>query len=73
MKTYKVMRIMEQDFGCEERPDDKAYTVDVVLINNETGQNLTVSIADDELYHKNIDVGSLVTYDGTNMYAVKDL
>lgn len=72
MKTYKVIRIMEQDFGCEERPDNESYNVDVMLVNEETGENLTVSMADDELYSKNIDVGCLVTYDGRNMYAVKD-
>lgn len=67
------MRIMEQDFGCEERPDNESYNVDVMLVSEETGENLTVSMADDELYRKNIDVGSVVTYDGRNMYAVKDL
>lgn len=73
MKTYKVMRIMEQDFGCEERPDNESYNVDVMLVNEERGENLIVSMADDELYRKNIDVDCLVTYDGRNMYAVKDL
>lgn len=58
MKTYKIMRIMEQDFGCEERPD------------NETGETSTVSIADEELYRKNIDAGCLVTYDDQNIFPV---
>ena len=46
------MRIMEQDFGCEERPDNESYNVDVMLVSEETGENLTVSMADDELYRK---------------------
>lgn len=70
MKTYKIMRIMEQDFGCEEHPDNETYNVDVILVDNETGETSTVSIADEELYRKNIDAGCLVTYDGQNIFPV---
>lgn len=68
MKAYKVTKITEQDFGCEERPDNQEYCVDVILQNNETNERITVSIPDAELYEKNIDVNSSVYYDGKKLF-----
>lgn len=64
MKTYKVINIIEQDFGCEERPSNEKYCVDVILEDTEIHEKLTISVPDAELYEKNIDVGSSVYYDG---------
>lgn len=67
MKTYKVIDITEQDFGCEELPEGQKYCVDVILQDNETNENITISVPDAELYEKCIDVGTLVYYDGRNI------
>lgn len=67
MKTYTVIDITEQDFGCEELPEGEKYCVDVILQDNETNENITISVPDAELYEKCIDVGTLVYYDGRNI------
>lgn len=67
MKTYTVIDITEQDFGCEELPEGEKYCVDVVLQDNETNEKITISVPDAELYKKSIDVGTLVYYDGKNL------
>ena len=67
MKTYTVIDITEQDFGCEELPEGEKYCVDVVLQDNETNEKITISVPDAELYEKCIDVGTLVYYDGRNI------
>ena len=67
MKTYTVIDITEQDFGCEEIPEGEKYCVDVVLQDNETNEKITISVPDAELYEKCIDVGTLVYYDGRNI------
>lgn len=67
MKTYTVIDITEQDFGCEEFPEGEKYCVDVVLQDNETNEKITISVPDAELYEKCIDVGTLVYYDGRNI------
>jgi len=67
MKTYTVIVITEQDFGCEELPEGEKYCVDVVLQDNETNEKITISVPDAELYEKCIDVGTLVYYDGRNI------
>ena len=67
MNTYKVIDITEQDFGCEELPEDEKYCVDVILQDNETNKKITISVPDAELYEKSIDVGTLVNYDGKEL------
>ncbi|MDY4079902.1 MAG: hypothetical protein SOY42_14160 [Clostridium sp.] len=67
MKTYKVIDITEQDFGCEELPEGQKYCVDVILQDNETNENITISVPDAELYEKCINIGTLVYYDGRNI------
>ena len=68
MKTYTVTKISEQDYGCEELPAGQKYCVDVTLKDNETNKELKLSIPDSELYAKKIDVNSVVTYDGKEIY-----
>lgn len=65
MKKYKVILIREQDYGCEEPPEE--YTVDVILKDMETNTEITVSSPDAKLYNDNIDIGSIVSYDGINI------
>lgn len=67
MTKYKVIKITEQDFGCEERPEGQKYCVDVLLSNTENNNMITVSVPDAELYKKNIDVNSYVYYDGKSI------
>lgn len=67
MKTYIVISITEQDFGCEEIPLGLEYYVDVALKDNETNEIIKIKVLDDELYKKGINTGSLVTYDGKNI------
>ena len=52
-----VKRIQEDDFGCEERPDDVKVKVLVTLVN-ENGQKRLVRVDDDWLYANGIDEGS---------------
>lgn len=59
---YKVIDIIEPDFGCEGLPDGQEYCVDIILNNTETADNITVNVADAELYKKEIDIGSFVEY-----------
>ncbi len=67
MKTYIVISITEQDFGCEEIPLGLEDYVDVALKDNETNEIIKIKVLDDELYKKGINTGSLVTYDGKNI------
>lgn len=71
MKTYKVIDITEQDFGCEELPEVQKYCVDVILQDNETNEKITISVPDAELYEKCINIGNLVHYDGRNINNTK--
>lgn len=52
-----VKCIQEDDFGCEERPDDVKVKVLVTLVN-ENGQKRLVRVDDDWLYANGIDEGS---------------
>ena len=66
-KIYRIISIREQDFGCEERPDEEEYCVDVIVQDDNTKENLTISVPDHILYEKQIDVGSVVFYDGNEL------
>lgn len=63
---YIVKRIMEPDYGCEERPDDY-MAVDKVLLRDENGQEIEMDIPDKELYEKDIDEGDWVYFDVHNV------
>ena len=56
-EEWIVKRIQEDDFGCEERPDDVKVKVLVTLVN-ENGQKRLVRVDDDWLYAHGIDEGS---------------
>lgn len=67
MNKYKVIDILEQDYGCEELPPDQKVCVDVILENIKTKETLKISTPDDNLYKKNIDINSIVTYDNKEL------
>ena len=62
---YIVKKIMEPDYGCEERPDNY-IAMDKVLLRNESGMEIELEIADNELYEKDINEGDWVYFDRNN-------
>lgn len=71
MKIYKVINIMEQDYGCEELPENQEYCVDVILQDRSTNKEITIAVPDAELYEKHIDVDSLIYYNGKNIISAE--
>lgn len=63
---YIVKRIMEPDYGCEERPDDYIQC-DKVILRDENGQEIEMDISDKELYQKDINEGDWVYFDLNNV------
>lgn len=55
--SWIVKRIQEDDFGCEERPDDVRVKV-LVTLADENGQERLIRVEDDWLYANGIDEGS---------------
>lgn len=64
--TYRVLRIDEQLYGCEELPAGQPVLCDVMLANA-AGARRTLPYPDKELTRLGIDEGSTVvlTTDGT--------
>ena len=56
---YKVVDIIEPDFGCEGIPDGEILKDDVVLLS-QNGERITLKSEDEMLYKEGIDVGSRV-------------
>ena len=54
--SWKVKRIQEGDYGCEERQDDEKIKV-LVTLENEAGELRQLIVEDDWLYAKGIDEG----------------
>lgn len=59
MKQYKVIHIIEPDFGCEGLPDG-SVRMDQVIIQDGSGVRITVEVADAYLYEQQIDEGDVV-------------
>lgn len=53
---WKVMRIMEADFGCEERAEDEPLMV-LVTLESEDGRTLQFEVSDAWLTAQGIDEG----------------
>ena len=51
-----VKRIQEDDYGCEERPDNRKVTV-LVTLTDKKGQERLLRVEDDWLYANGIDEG----------------
>ena len=64
--TYRVLRIDEQLYGCEELPEGQLVCCDV-LLEDETGERRVIAYPDAALTRLGIDEGSMVvlTADGT--------
>lgn len=56
---YKVVDIIEPDFGCEGIPDGEVLTDDIILLSQD-GERITLKAEDEMLYKEGIDVGSRV-------------
>ena len=54
--SWKVKRIQEDDYGCEERQENEKIKVIVTLVNN-IGQERQIRVEDDWLYAKGINEG----------------
>ena len=59
MKQYKVIHIIEPDFGCEGLPDG-SVRMDQVILQDGSGVRITVEVADAYLYEQQIDEGDVV-------------
>ena len=62
---YIVKKIMDPDYGCEERPDDY-IAMDIVVLRDDSGSEISMEIPDSELYEKNINEGDWVFFDLNN-------
>lgn len=62
---YIVKKIMEPDYGCEERPEGY-IAMDKVILRDGEGQEISMEIPDKELYDKDINEGDWVYFDLNN-------
>ncbi len=62
---YIVKKIMEPDYGCEDRLDDY-IAMDKVILLDESGFEISMKISDSELYEKDINEGDFVFLDDNN-------
>ena len=63
-KIFRVLRISEADYGCEELPEDMGVPVSV-LLEDASGMEMSILAEDEDLYQKNLNVGDLaVVRDG---------
>ena len=58
-KTYVLTQILEDDYGCEERPAGQAVTV-LVLLTDSEGNETVLRQEDQWLYEQQIDEGDTV-------------
>ena len=56
MKKYTILKIQEPDFGCEGLPEGQ-HPVDDVLLQDESGNQITIQIPDAQLYASNLNEG----------------
>ena len=57
MMSWRVKRIQEEDYGCEERPENERAKVLVTLVDG-NGQERVLRVEDDWLYEQVIDEGN---------------
>lgn len=58
MNKYKITKILEDDYGCEDRPDD--YTLRVIVYLKSEDIEITIKQVDQYLIDNDIDVGDMV-------------
>lgn len=66
---YTVIKIIENDYGCEGVPDGQEPMVKVML-RDESGSVLWITESDALLYRLGIDEGDRVYYDGVDLRKV---
>lgn len=54
---YKIIEILEPDFGCEGRPEGYVQ-VDDVVVEDDLGSQHILKMEDAKLYELKLDVGS---------------
>lgn len=59
--NYTVKRILEPDYGCEERPADY-IRLDKVVLEDINGNEIIKEVKDAELYEKDINEGDIVAF-----------
>lgn len=57
MKTYKITDIIEDEFGCEGRPEGEEPMVTILLVDD-TGKQRSIRMADKLAYEKKLDIGA---------------
>ena len=62
---YIVNKIMEADFGCEERPEGYGAMA-LLYLRDENGNELTMEVPDADLYASDINAGDLVSFTPNN-------
>lgn len=67
MVSLIVKNIIEEDFGCEGRPDGQKPKCKVIL-RDFSGNEMDVFIDDEELYSKNINIGDHVHFVGDEIF-----
>lgn len=56
MKTYRITDIVEDEFGCEGRPEGEEPMVTIILVDDD-GKQRSIRMADKLAYEKELDVG----------------
>ncbi len=59
---YKLKKILEADYGCEERPAGYVPQV-LVILEDEAGNQIEREVPDADLYKRDINEGDLVYFD----------
>ena len=59
MVTWKIRQIFDGDYGCEEIQPGQEPKVSVTLVNEESGVEKYVSVEDNWLRDRGLDVGSV--------------
>ena len=61
MKKYKITDIIEDEFGCEGRPEGEEPMVTILLVDD-TGKQRSIRMADKLAYEKKLDIGAEEDY-----------
>ena len=64
-KKYIIIKILEDDYGCEDRPDD--YTPRVIVYLKSEESETTIKQVDQYLIDNDIDVGDMVFIDSDGL------
>lgn len=60
-QQYRVIQIVEPDFGCEGRPEGQKPMDMVYLENVRTKERMIIKVPDDVLYQEEIEEGTVIT------------